>query len=148
MAQRHSGYARQDADAYWTPQWVWDALYSVEPWARGAFDCAPCNKNGYDFLTDWDVYGDIATNPPYGRLAEKFVRHALDLPDRPNVAMLLPHAWDCAKTRIDLFQDRRFTRKYTLTKRILWDNLEHTASPSMNHAWFVWRSESRGFIQP
>jgi hypothetical protein len=148
MAVRNSEYARKADDHYVTPEWVWQALFDVEPWAWHAVDCAPERRNGYDFLTDWEVDMDIATNPPYGKLAEKFVRHALDLPDGVNCAFLLPHAWDCAKKRMDLFKDQRFWRKYTLTKRILWDNIEHTASPSSNHAWFVWRAEPRGFIKP
>lgn len=147
MPQRNSEYARKADDCYVTPQWVWDALYSVAPWAASAFDCAPISRDGYDFLEDWDVYDGIATNPPY-KIADQFVRHALDLPNRPPVAMLLPHSWDCAKSRVDLFTDRRFLGKFTLTKRIKWDNIEHVASPSSNHAWFIWRSEPRGFVRP
>lgn len=148
MSQRNSGYQRIEGDTYVTPKRVWELLYSVEPWAKYAFDCAPINRNGYDFLDDWDVYGGIATNPPYGKLAERFVRHALDLPDCPPVAMLLPHAWDTAKTRTELFRCQRFKAKYAITERIKWDNFTHTASPSSNHAWYVWRSEPRGFIKP
>jgi hypothetical protein len=148
MAQRNSEYARKADDYYATPQWVWDALYEVEPWARAAADCAPAARYGYDFLSDWDLSDDVATNPPYGKLAEKFVRHALDLPAKVNCAFLLPHTWDTAKTRVDLFRDQRFWRKYAITKRISWANIEHTASPSTNHAWYVWRAEPRGFIRP
>jgi hypothetical protein len=41
----------------------------------------------------------LATNPPYGRLAEKIVRHALKLtqPKAGKVAMLLPMQWDAAQ---------------------------------------------------
>lgn len=140
MSERASGYARQPDNIYLTPAWVWDALYDVEPWARHAFDCAPHPRNGYDFLTDWTDRGqDIATNPPYGRDAVRFVRHALDLPDRPRVAMLLPAAWDYAAGRADLFAKcRAFETKYVLTRRISWDNLESVAAPSTHHAWFVW----------
>ena len=79
---------------------------------------------------------DIATNPPYGKLAEKIIRHALKLTEATGgkVAMLLPHAWDCAKGRVDLFENPPFKCKLTLLQRIRWANLEHTASPSSNHA--------------
>ncbi|MCI0596974.1 MAG: hypothetical protein L0Z48_10615 [candidate division Zixibacteria bacterium] len=148
MSQRHSEYARKPGDCYVTPPWVWEALYSVEPWARTAFDCAP-EHGGYDFLADWAIFQNLATNPPYGKLAEKFVRHALDLPAKVNFAFLLPHAWDAAKGRVDLFKDQRFKCKHTLVERIRWANLEQKpAGPSTNHAWYVWRAEPRGFIKP
>jgi len=55
------------------------------------------------------------------------------------VAMLLPMQWDAAKTRRDLFEKPPFKAKYTLTKRIRWENPEQKkAGPSQNHAWFVW----------
>jgi hypothetical protein len=119
---------------------VWDALYSVEPWARDAWDCCPVNAD-FDFLSLPTPRGYlIATNPPYGKLAEKIIRHALGQMRHCNgkVAMLLPHAYDCAKGRVDLFSNLPFQYKWTLTKRIQWDNLVHTAQPSSNHAWYVW----------
>jgi hypothetical protein len=149
MPTRNSEYARVAGDTYVTPPWVYAALRRVEPWAERAFDCAPIERGAYDFLQDWTFAGDLASNPPYGRLAEKFVRHALDMPAPRNIAFLLPHAWDAAKGRIDLFKDQRFKGKYTVLERIRWLNLEQKpAGPSGNHAWFVWRAEPRGFIKP
>lgn len=149
MAERNSEYQRIEADAYWTPQWVYDALLLVECF-HAAYDAAPRNPNGYDFLTDWMDYTEIATNPPYN-LADQFVRHALDVTKRENgrVAMLLPMQFDCAKRRHDLFQKPPFKAKYTLTRRIRWENLEQRkAGPSQNHAWFVWdwRYEGQPFL--
>jgi hypothetical protein len=137
MAQRKSEYARIEGDTYVTPKWVYDALYSVEPWTgRTAFDCAPVNRDGYDFLCDRSLVGcDVATNPPFN-LADEFCRHALELCTRS--AMLLPHAFDTAKGRIDLWGEP-FKAKYTLTRRIRWENIEQKKNgPSNNHAWFVW----------
>jgi len=142
MAQRHSEYARIPGDLYITPGWVYDALYTVEPWAKLAFDCAPVSPT-FDFLdpefeppTDW-----LATNPPF-RKAEAFCRRAIDLSDK--VAMLLPHAFDAAKGRIDLWK-WPFKCKYTLTQRIRWVNLKQKNSgPSNNHAWFVWDKDYSG----
>jgi hypothetical protein len=142
MAQRQSEYVRQDADSYWTPAWVFDALHSVEDFA-GAFDCAPRNAADYDydFLHEITTFKRLATNPPF-RLADAFVNHALNLtyPEVGKVAMLLPHAWDAAKGRRNLFEGSSpFKAKHTLTKRIRWENLEQKKNgPSMNHAWFVW----------
>lgn len=139
MAQRHSEYALMDRETYVTPQWVWDALYSVEPWAKDAWDCAP-EDAGFDFLAlkPWEMKPDIATNPPFS-ISEKFVRHALEGAIR--IAMLLPFAWNTAKSRRDLFEGPTAIAKakYTLTKRIRWENLEQKKNgPSANHAWFVW----------
>ena len=139
MSQRHSEYARQDADAYWTPKWVFCALWSVEPDFMGCEDVAPRNRTGYDFLDDNSYRPFIATNPPYSK-AEAFCRHALEV-SHPSgkVAMLLPLAFDAAKTRRDLFENPPFKAKYTLTKRIRWENLEQKKNgPSTNHAWFIW----------
>ena len=131
-----------EEETYVTPQWVWNKLYEVEPWAgKGAYDCCPEDRGTYDFLEDNLPRLRIATNPPYSHpLAYKIVRHALNLtaPKRGRVAMLLPHAWDAAKKRAHLFNTPLFKCKYVLTKRIQWDNLDHKATPSSNHAWYVW----------
>lgn len=101
-----------------------------------------------DFLSpeypgEWE--GSIITNPPFGargKLAEQFIEKALEMtrPHGGKVAMLLRVDFDSAKTRRHLFADHpAFTRKYVLTKRILWSNLVHTSDePKKNHAWFVW----------
>jgi hypothetical protein len=141
MSVRHSEYERLPGDLYITPQWVWDALYSVEAWAKDAWDCCPVNAE-YNFLTDtiYPSTPNIATNPPYGRMAERVIRHAIALESAVNgkVAMLLPHAYDTAMGRVDLFKHLPFKCKWTLTKRIQWDNLVHTATPSSNHAGYIW----------
>lgn len=97
------------------------------------------------------AYLTIVTNPPYGKLgklAEAFVRHALDLTkaSRGRVCMLLPIAWDAAKSRQDLFEDYPgHITKITLTERIRWTNLPQSKNgPSENHAWFVWDWSRRG----
>lgn len=138
MSQRNSGYDRLPGDLYVTPKWVYDALYSVEtfddPW-----DCAPINAD-FDFLATGRPARDIVTNPPFSQ-AEAFCRHAIESVRfiEGKVAMLLPMAFDAAKTRRDLFEQPPFKAKYTLTERIRWENLKQKKSgPSTNHAWFVW----------
>ncbi len=136
MTPRTSSYPRIPNDVYITPRWVYEALYSVEPWARDAWDCAPVNSD-FDFLADVWNRGPIATNPPYG-LAPQFCRHALVCADR--VAMLLSIHFDAAKGRRDLFADNpAFKARYAFTKRIRWENvMQKQAGPRSNHCWYVW----------
>ncbi len=142
MAERNSEYERVPGDTYVTPPWVYEALADVEPWAVAAWDCAPVEAK-FDFLKVEEIepLAYIATNPPYkDKMPEKFIRHALHLTRQHEgkVAMLLPMAYDCGKTRRDLFENHPFKAKYTLTRRICWMNLSQVGSPSQNHAWFVW----------
>lgn len=164
MAQRHSGYKPAPGDLYCTPEWVTEALLSVEEFPEPFWEPAMGSghmidvlaahriegtgsdiSRGMNFLTSrlWVTPRSIITNPPYSNgLAEKFVRGALNLtePVKGKVAMLLPLAWDSAKGRRDIFADHpAFKVKYTLTERIRWANLEQKKNgPSQNHAWFIW----------
>lgn len=138
MAQRNSGYARQNGDSYWTPQWVYDAILSVEPGFECLQDVAPREPKGYDFLSDNTRRLGVCTNPPFS-MADQFCTHALDVTYHlGKVAMLLPNNYDTAKGRRGLWH-RPFKAKYILTRRIRWENLEQKkAGPSTNHAWYVW----------
>jgi hypothetical protein len=139
MATRHSEYQRQANDAYWTPSWCFEALHSVEQ-LNVVKEAAPREPHNYNFFATDTWVDDIATNPPFNR-AEEFIRHGLRLtaPYAGKVAMLLPHAYDTAKGRLDLFQAAPFKCKLTLTRRIRWINLEQKKSgPSSNHGWFCW----------
>jgi hypothetical protein len=156
MATRKSGYKRIEGDHYATPAWVVQELLTVESFDRPIWEPAPGEGHmvralqaaghevvalDIDFLSKRKLLApSIVTNPPFS-LAERFCRHAisLTLASRGKVAMLLPIAWDAAKTRSDLFRGRGFKAKYTLTRRIRWENLEQKQNgPSSNHAWFVW----------
>lgn len=167
MSQRHSEYALIEMDEYYTPAWVTVALLSKRQFPGVIWEPAPGEGHMVEALT---VEGQqvtttvsdflniatppmgtrsIVTNPPYsGGLAEGFIRHALDLMrDRKGkVAMLLPIAFDSAKSRRDIFADHAaFAAKYTLTKRIRWTNLEQKKNgPSQNHAWFFWDWRNSG----
>jgi hypothetical protein len=83
----------------------------------------------------------IVTNPPYGRVAPKFVRRAIELM-RPNaglVAMLLPISWDEAPGRKDLFGNCEiFSKRIVLTRRIVFIKRDGKEAPSEHHAWFIW----------
>lgn len=81
----------------------------------------------------------IVTNPPYGELAEQFIRHALELmkPHGGLVAMFLRNEYDCAKERMDLFRDHPFAMKLIVTKRPRWIK-GSKGSPRHTYAWYVW----------
>jgi len=164
MAQRVSGYARVADDRYETPphitativdylrnnnvRRIWEPAHAPDD-KLGAFLRVAGFKvrstNG-DFLkakrAPRGVDG-LCTNPPYGaqgRLAEAFIRHALDL-KVPNVIMLLPVDFDSALTRAPLFGDcGEFNGKIVLRRRIKW--FPGDSGPSTNHAWFLWRHGS------
>ena len=144
MAERNSEYARLPGDSYWTPQWVYDALFEVEEF-NNPWDCAPRDAD-FDFLEHRCGVREIATNPPYS-LAEKFILHSLAVTKSSSgkAAMLLPMAFDAANGRRNLFEFRPFKAKYVITRRIRWENLpQKKAGPSQNHAWFVWDWFYRG----
>lgn len=108
--------------------------------------------NGTDFLKVSEppkgVHG-IITNPPY-ELATEFCEHALRLMEPVNgmVAMLLRTDFDHAKSRTHLFRDcPAFAKKLVLMKRIAWfveENGRPKASPSFNHAWYIWDWRHQG----
>lgn len=173
MSQRESGYERKERDLYETPEWVTEALLWHLPtgrcsptWEpacgsgkmvgvlkdRGGFDVYASDiEHGFDFrqskLTTNAV--SIITNPPY-ELATEFCEHALRLmePVQGIVAMLLRTDFDHAKSRTHLFRDcPAFSKKLVLMKRICWfveANGKPKASPSFNHAWYVWDWKHEG----
>ncbi len=168
MSQRASGYVRRERDLYETPEWVSMAVVpSLSPRIRKVWEPACGSGQMASALrqarytvhatdiagrgTDAPLMGDflaaysapdgveaVVTNPPYV-LAQMFVEKALELmqPVRGMVAMLLRIDWDSASTRAHLFgKCPQWQRKVVLTKRIVW--FEGGASPSFNHAWYIW----------
>lgn len=161
MAQRISGYKRKRNDAYYTPAWVTEALLPHIPtriesvWepaaGRGAIAKvlrkagysvrATDLSNGHDFMQMSADAQAIITNPPYRKdQINQFICRALLLTERKRgfVAMLLASDFDHAKGRRHLFGGcPQFSRKVVLTDRIVWFT-PVIASPSSNHAWFIW----------
>lgn len=167
MSQRGSGYERKPLDFYVTPTWVTEALLGTVVSRPGTIWEPACGDGqmarvlkehfvilatdiqvgGIDFLAAKELPNasirGIITNPPYD-LAEKFCAHALALtkPVRGFVAMLLRCDFDHAKSRAYLFRDCvAWSKKLVLTRRIVWfveDDGKPKASPSFNHAWYVW----------
>lgn len=92
-----------------------------------------------DFLADVaDNYDIIVTNPPYGDLAEHFIRRALmnTKARRGMVAMVMRNEYDCARGRVDLWE-HPFALKLVLTSRPRWI-AGTTGAPRHNYSWFVW----------
>lgn len=92
----------------------------------------------------------IITNPPFGEAGEQFVERALMLMREREgiVAMLFRADFDSAISRRKLFADHpAFAKKIVLTRRIVWfveADGKPKASPSFNHAWFIWDWKHRG----
>jgi hypothetical protein len=155
MSQRDSGYARVAFDQYETPEWVTEALIPHIP-AQACIWEPACGsekmarvlnaahrsdiQTGHDFLAMQSLpysTNAIITNPPYS-LATEFIEHSLRIMRPGFIAMLLRTDFDHAKSRRHLFADQRaFTKKLVLTKRIQWFE-DSKSSPSFNHAWFMW----------
>ncbi len=164
MGQRHSEYARRNAEDYPTPEWVTQiivpylhqyASFIWDPAVGGGQMTLALARAGLrvlgtadDFLTRTRLpEPDIdccCSNPPYGtggRLACQFIEHALEL--TPMVVMLLRIDFDSGKTRTSLFRDNpAFALKIVLLDRIAW--FPGKVGPSTNHAWFVWHNRHKG----
>lgn len=171
MSQRPSGYARQERDAYYTPEWVTEALLPHIPYRIKSVWEPACGSGkmvkvfqeserfqsihssdidtGRDFLKESVCFADaIITNPPFGgNLAQEFIEHALELTRKEQgfVAMLLRTDFDHAKTRQHLFRHHlAFSKKLVLLKRIKWFE-NSTGSPSYNHCWMIWDWTKQGW---
>lgn len=98
------------------------------------------------FFYEYD-HVSIVTNPPHSREhADRFVRHALELATktdkRVDVFLLLRHAWDTAKTRIDLCD--RIDCKLTMCWRPKWFEGDSKKTPMHSYAWFYWENGGQG----
>jgi hypothetical protein len=108
----------------------------------------------FDFLSTRESpaarFDGLVTNPPYGsrgQLAEAFIEAGLRrLPSGGFLALLLPHDFDAAKSRVSFFQKcPLYTAKIVLTRRIVWFERHDgkREAPKENSAFFIW---SRGFL--
>jgi hypothetical protein len=122
------------------------ARYSAGVFSTDLFDRG-YGKAPLDFLAQTKLPGNekhqataIITNPPFGDLAEQFIRTALELtkPVDGMVAMFLRNEYDMASGRDDLFEGHpAFMLKICVTKRPRW--IEGSkGSPRHSYAWFVW----------
>lgn len=119
------------------------------------FDTELCRSETFDFLGDGapEFFLDeeidmIATNPPFGDLAEPFLRRALEYKNVRCVALLLRSEWRHGVKRLDLFRDHpHYAGVIELTWRPRWDwwfRDKPEASPRHNYAWFLWDRQHTG----
>jgi hypothetical protein len=82
----------------------------------------------------------IVTNPPYGDMVEKFIRHGLKLTKAKGglVALFLRNEYDLRpRTGWTSSVSILSHKKIVVTKRPRWIE-GSTGSPRHNYAWFVW----------
>lgn len=92
-------------------------------------------RGGCDFLTTTKREADaIVTNPPFGKLVDAFIAHALDL-DVPHIAMLVNvNLWHAAR-RTKLWARRVPEAVYALCWR---PDFTGSDAPYFNCVWTVW----------
>jgi hypothetical protein len=104
-------------------------------------------ENGVDFLMERRLRAShVITNPPF-KLAEPFVRHALDL-GATKVALLLRLAWLEGMSRKKLFESSPIARIHVSSRRfaMLRNGTDGGAGGGsmIAFAWFVWDNEHKG----
>jgi hypothetical protein len=129
-----------------------DQLEAAGVKVSAATDIAPRREDiaQFDLLTETAMppgADAIVTNPPWGRLAAPFVRHALKLAElrKAMVAMLLPLPWITGRKIADMTGSPSFEALVVPRYRARWMTEEEEAeledgpsSPKMNHVWLVW----------
>jgi hypothetical protein len=107
----------------------------------------PTHFAGRDFLMERlpDKVECIITNPPY-RLADEFVRHALDL--CPRVVMLLRLPFLESVGRSDILDGGMLARVHVFKNRLPMMHRDGWAGPKASsataYAWYSWDREHRG----
>lgn len=101
-------------------------------------------KNFFD-IKSFD--GDIITNPPY-KIAEKIIKHALDITNNGNkVAMLLRIQFLESRKRQPLFKKYPPKYVYVATERMKISknaDFERYGSSTCCYAWFIWEKGFKG----
>lgn len=92
--------------------------------------------SGVDFLQTTELQAEaIVTNPPFGKLAPAFIKHALDL-ETPFIAILSNVNFWHAKKYSAMFERRRPSAILALTWR---PDFTGGGSSYFNCIWTVWR---------
>ncbi len=89
----------------------------------------------------------IITNPPYGRMTDKFIRKGLEFMEPDGIqfmAMLLRAEHKSGKSRADLYGEcPHYMGELVLTTRPRWDygdpDAPENAAPRHNFSWFLWK---------
>lgn len=169
-------WARDDHDWYVEPRWCSERLFEVEKFEGGVWDAAcgigriiesargaGLHAYGTDLIERTEVYfggvdflrcvkpwgSNIVSNPPF-KIAEAFVKHALQLAER-KVAMLLPANWVQGDKRSRWLQSTPLARVYFITPRPSMPPGAVVAAGgkpgngTTDYCWMVWH---RGRIGP
>lgn len=107
-------------------------------------------QGGIDFFETNEQYdGDILTNPPYGRLALPFVKHALEtVTDGHKVVCLLKLTFLEGIERGDFYKD--FPPHYVYVSRsrvscpLNADFATYRGRTAISYAWYVWEKGYKG----
>lgn len=170
MGERPSEYKRDEYDWYVEPEWCVRALANLVNFCGGIHD--PCCGKGtipkvlngtgadkvdrgffyppQDFLTDFNMYDNIVTNPPYG-IAQTIIEHALDRA-RYRVAALVQTKFLSSQKRHGLFNRPETERVIIFSRRpsmppgwMLWEHGEdYRGNGSIDFCWVVWNKEHNG----
>lgn len=92
--------------------------------------------SGDDFLTTSKRANIIITNPPFNKLAEAFIKRAIEL-DLQMFAFLLKGQYWHSKTRLNLLNSYKPSYVLPLTWRPVFVK-ERGDSPTMEFSWNVW----------
>jgi hypothetical protein len=161
-----SGYDRKRLDRYWTSPWcpIWEPACGRGDITKvlikagfntissdidiSEFEVEGIKAYELDFLQDAPMMDaqSLVTNPPYNRMAPKFVKRMLMLMEEGDLqfgAMLLRSEFNSGKTRGELFGDcEHYAAELVLTTRPRWDmddpDRPEDAHPRHNYSWFIW----------
>ena len=106
-------------------------------------------ESGIDFLLEQKRAADhLVSNPPY-KLAEEFIRHAIDLGVDKHAWLLRLSFLEGQKRYQRLFQDFPPIRVHVFSQRLtMWRGGEEIAGNGTTaYAWFVWRATYTGSPQ-
>ncbi len=119
------------------------------------YDIGPGHEKSFLDETEVPLFNkwpcrSIITNPPYGRMTDKFIRKGLEFMEIEDgvefMAMLLRSEFRSGKSRADMFGDcEHYMGELVLTTRPRWDygdpNAPENAAPRHNFSWFLWAKD-------
>ena len=168
MGERKSNYELVEHGWYVEPEWCVEALMGYVPFVGGIHD--PCCGMGTiprvtggtgadivdrgfgfpvrDFLSDETTYDNIVMNPPYGKLAQPVIEHALNH-TRRYVCALVQTKFLHSKGRHNLFSRDEMERVIIFSRRpsmppghlLLEQGESIRGNGSIDFCWAVWNCQ-------
>lgn len=165
MGERKSEYALVEHGWYIEPDWTVQALLARVPFVGGIHD--PCCGSGTipritggtgadivdrgfgypvrNFLEDDAIYPNIVTNPPYGKLAQPIIEHALRHAER-YVCALVQTKFLHSQGRHNLFSRPETEKIILFSKRpsmppgelLMKEGEKIRGNGSIDFCWVVW----------